>query len=83
MTDGKQTETPDSKSLDQASRPLKQAGVRIITVGIGKYANRKELRLMTDNDDDVLMLQSFNDLTTKLGTLKMKSCEGKYFLFYF
>lgn len=77
LTDGKQTKTPDSIPLNQAVKPLQRDGVHLIAVGIGKSASRDELRLLTDNDQDVMLVSSFQDLQGKLETLKAKSCDGK------
>jgi hypothetical protein len=78
LTDGEQTKTPDAIGLDEAASPLKREGVFMISVGIGKYANRKELRLMTDSDDDVIMATSFDDLQKRVVTFEKKACEGRF-----
>lgn len=49
----------------------------MISVGIGKYANRKELRLMAESDNDVIMAISFDDLQKKVVSFEKKACEGK------
>ena len=53
MTDGEQTKDPeDTKSVNEilaeAVQPLKDKGVRVITLGIGKKSQQRKL---TDHSD--------------------------------
>jgi hypothetical protein len=48
----------------------------MIAVGIGKDAERKELRLMTNQDDDVVMTESFDALLKKVKGFADTACEG-------
>lgn len=57
-------------------KPIQRDGVHVVAVGIGKSADRNELSLLTENDEDVVMVSTFQDLQAKLQTLKTKSCEG-------
>ena len=70
LTDGKQSEDHDTKSLLSTSEPLRRAGVRVIAVAIGTQASKGRLRLMTDSMDDVKeedeALEYFQQLSDKL-----------------
>ena len=70
LTDGKQSEDRDTKSLLSTSEPLRRAGVRVIAVAIGTQASKGRLRLMTDSMDDVKeedeALEYFQQLSDKL-----------------
>ena len=75
ITDGVQTQEADTKDLREASAPLRDAGVKILAIGIGAKANRSQLRLMVEKDEDVLMTKSFDDLILKLNSLIKKTCS--------
>lgn len=49
----------------------------MIAVGIGMDAERKELRLMTNQDEDVVMTESFDALLKRVKRFAEKACEGK------
>ena len=79
LTDGEQTDEQGAKDLKDASEPLRSAGVRILAVGIGKV-NYKELRLMTENDEDAIKIDNFNQLKLKMSSIANQLCKlaGKY-----
>lgn len=52
LSDGVQSR--GARGLRDSSRPLRQANVRILAVGIGTGMTKNRLRLMTENDDDVV-----------------------------
>ena len=52
LSDGVQSR--GAKSLRESSRPLRQANVRVLAVGIGTGMAKNRLRLMTGSDDDVV-----------------------------
>ncbi|XP_078360439.1 matrilin-1-like isoform X4 [Oculina patagonica] len=52
LTDGVQSS--GARGLKQTSKPLRDAGVRVLAVGIGTGENKRRLRLMTDRDEDVV-----------------------------
>ena len=70
LTDGKQSEDHDTKSLLSTSEPLRRAGVRVLAVAVGTQASKGRLRLMTDSMDDVKedyeALEYFQQLSDKL-----------------
>jgi len=52
LTDGVQS--AGAQGLRPSSKPLRDAGVRVIAVGIGVGKRKNRLRLMTDRDEDVV-----------------------------
>ena len=76
LTDGAQTITPDMVSLNVAVTPLRRAGVKVITVGIGSSVSYGELTTLADTNQDVFLVQSFNQLMTAVELVKDKVCEG-------
>ncbi|XP_078360599.1 uncharacterized protein LOC144644910 [Oculina patagonica] len=52
LTDGVQSS--GARGLKQTSKPLRDAGVRVLAVGIGTGMDKRRLRLMTDRDEDVV-----------------------------
>ena len=52
LTDGVQS--AGAQGLRPSSKPLRDAGVRVIAVGIGVGKRERSLRLMTDRDEDVV-----------------------------
>ena len=52
LTDGAQSNK--TQGLRRSSKPLRDAGVRVIVVGIGVPKEDSDLRLMTDRNEDVV-----------------------------
>ena len=52
LTDGVQS--TGAQGLRRSSKPLRDAGVRVIAVAIGVGKRERRLRLMTDRDEDVV-----------------------------
>lgn len=75
ITDGVQTQEADTKDLREASAPLRDAGVKILAIGIGSSTDPAELRLMVEKDEDVLLAKSFDHLILKLNSLIKKTCN--------
>lgn len=78
LTDGKQTQSQNAGviGLREASDPLRMQAVQIIAVGVAE-AERAELRLMTDSEEDVLMSKNFDELNQKLQKLVQAVCGKK------
>lgn len=81
MTDGGQTVKENAvKSVDQiltdASQPLKDKQVHIISLGIGKRVNKLSLKTIATGDN-VYSAKSFNDLRPLVKQLRKGSCIGK------
>ena len=81
MTDGVQTVEKNSGKSDieiltEASKPLKEKGVRIISLGIGKRVNRKSLEAISSGRD-VYSSRTFSALKTLVKKLKKGTCHGE------
>lgn len=81
MTDGVQTVEKNSRKSDieiltEASKPLKEKGVRIISLGIGKRVNRKSLEAISSGRD-VYSSRTFSELKTLVKKLKKGTCHGE------
>ena len=75
ITDGQQTQTADTKDLKEVSEPLRKAGVRVLALGVGSGVDAKELRLIVERDEDVLLAKSFSDLIDRVGGLIKSTCN--------
>ena len=60
---------PDFVPVSNASQPLKQRGVRIFTVGIGKSVSIQELVEITERSNDVFFAESFYTLLNTVDNL--------------
>ncbi len=70
---------PDIVPLSNASEPLKQKGVRIFAVGVGKYVDLQELLEITERKNDVIIEYSFFTLLDIVDNLvnRVLSAIGK------
>ena len=75
ITDGVQTQDPDTISLDEAVKPLQRAGVLIIAVGIGGHVDPRELRQMVLHSSDVYTVTDFDDLLKKAYKIAQRVCN--------
>lgn len=80
MTDGEQTVEKNSTKSDieiltEASKPLKDKGVRIISLGIGRGANKKSLEAISSGSD-VYSSESFSKLRLLVRKLKKGTCQA-------
>ena len=78
MTDGEQTVEKNAQRtvreiLEAAAQPLKDKGVNIISLGIGRKVNRKSLEAISTGNN-VFMATSFNDLRTLVRDLRKGTC---------
>ena len=76
LTNGKQTIAADSLSLEDAARPLHEANVRILAVGMGQNVDEKELSSVVLKDEDVFLAPSFDDLVSLSGSVSKITCEA-------
>lgn len=74
LTDGRQTPAPDSISMERAVKPLKDKRVARIALAIGDQINPSELRRVVDGDDDVVRVDSFDDLFSSMYMVSEKLC---------
>ena len=75
ITGGSQTPAADAKDLREASEPLRKAGVRVLAVGIGRGVDRDELRLVTETDNNIVVVPTFRYLPLKIGNLTSRACK--------
>ena len=76
LTDGEQTPSPDAIPLDRAARFLKNEGVRLITIGIGKNVKEAELKSIASSEKDVMLADTFDGLLEEVEPLTKSACEG-------
>ena len=85
MTDGHQSSASDSKTLKEASEPLRKIGVHVIAVGIGREVDEVELRSLVRSERDVMLakdFKDFNDLEFKVMDHLETACSSKSYLSY-
>ena len=74
LTDGVQS--TGAQGLRSSSKPLREAGVRVIAVGIGVGKRERRLRLMTDRDEDVMDTKNIQGhLKEILSDLSQNGCS--------
>lgn len=76
LTDGEQTPASNAIPLERASGWLKNAGVRLIAIGIGKNVKEEELKTIASSDKDVIITDSFDGLLKEVDPLTKAACEG-------
>lgn len=81
FTDGHQTRTFDSIPLRYAVEPLRRKRVNVFAVGIGSDARYDELRSLTNSDQNVLLVKTFQGLGGLAQELSDKMCRGMLFEF--
>lgn len=79
ITDGEQSKKDDSKLsvnqiLAQAAQPLKDKGVRVIALGIGKKVNMENLETIASDKRLVFKASSFHSLLRIVTSLKKGTC---------
>lgn len=76
LTDGIQTVTNDSKTLDVAVRPLLEKNVTMFAVGVGKAIDLKELLLLVGgNEDNLFRAENFDKLAQDSIKLASQTCK--------
>ena len=77
LTNGEQTRVENGPSLEEVSDRLKKkAGVRIISIGIGKRVNKNQLTVIASSEKDVVIAESFDGLVSKVEPLFQSACKG-------
>ena len=81
MTDGKQTLDDEtaltSDVLLAAVQPLKDKGVRVISLGIGPRTNLLDLLTLASTDNDVYLAADFLELKGLVTELTVNKCPGR------
>ena len=75
ITDGRQSIDPGYTPLGLAVKPLQAQRVKILAVGIGKSIDKKELTSLTGNADDVLTVETFEEIDRLQRQLVSKTCQ--------
>jgi len=76
LTDGHQSRTFDSIPLRYAVEPLRRKRVNVFAVGIGSDVRYDELRSVTNSDQNVLLVKTFQGLGGIAEELSEKMCQG-------
>ena len=76
ITDGINTEEPDSVALDTAVAPLKRAGVTVFVVCIGSEKGRDEMYLLTEQNRNLYFVRTYNELSLQLRKVSKDICES-------
>lgn len=78
LTDGNQTKTGKYTPLDIASQPLKNKGVRIVTVGVGDI-DAEQMKVLSPDSRDRFNPKTFADLLPLVETMFSSGlCTGKW-----
>ena len=80
ITDGEQTKTKAFTELTVASQGVKNKGVAVLAVGVGKGANEAELREIASNQEKVFVSASFKELQSLAAEIRKSLCEGQCLL---
>ena len=78
ITDGKQTTSKPYTKLSVASQGLKNAGIAVYAVGVGKGADAAELREIASSQEKVFISASFKELQTLAVDIRKRLCQGQY-----
>ena len=79
VTDGVQTtngKIGPHIPLANASQPLKDKGVEIWAISVGKLANNTDLEVLTSDPEKVILVEEFEDLTHISDEVQNAACEG-------
>ena len=79
LTDGAQTRNGKKgpyTPLAEASQPLKDKGVDVWAIAVGKRANISELQVIASDPKKVFIVSSFKQLKSIIEELQKKACEG-------
>ena len=57
---------------------MKNAGVDVYAIGVGKGADAAELREIASGQENVFISASFKELQTLAVQIRKKLCEGQY-----
>ena len=79
ITDGEQTKNGKKgpyTPLKDASQPLKDKGIELWAIGIGKGFDAAELEAITSDQNKVLVVTSFDKLNDIIEDVQKVSCAG-------
>ena len=78
ITDGKQTTTKAYTELSVASQGVKNKGVVVYAVGVGKGADAAELREIASSQENVYISESFKELQGLAVNIRRRLCDCKF-----
>lgn len=78
ITDGKQTTRKPYTELSVASQGVKNKGVAVYAVGVGKGADAAELKEIASSQENVYISQSFKELQSLAGIIRTRLCNCKF-----
>lgn len=74
MTDGR---SESRRRVAKEAKLLKQRGVHVLAVGVGRSTNQKELETIATSKSDVIGVSSFRELMIRMNEIKDKLCDSK------
>lgn len=80
ITDGKQTTTQAYTKLSEASRGMKNKGVIVYAVGVGRGVNTTELEEFASGSKYVYTSASFRDLQNIAPEIRKRLCGGNLWI---
>lgn len=78
ITDGKQTTTKAYTELSVASQGVKNKGIAVYAVGVGKGADAAELREIASSQENVYISESFKELQRLAVEIRRRLCDCKF-----
>lgn len=87
LTDGKQTRndfmTPDYIPIEDTVQLLRNKSARMFAVGIGDSVDLTEMRIVTQQEQDIFLASEFNDLVAKADSIAKTTCAvARKYVFY-
>ena len=80
ITDGKQTTTKAYTELSVASQGVKNKGVAVYAIGVGKGADEKELQEIASSQGNVFISASFKELKPLAVEIRKRLCDCKFII---
>ena len=82
ITDGKQTKTGSYTPLGLAAKPLRNMGVQMVAIGVGKrnVVDARELLEIAGQDNYVYVIESFEELQNpgQAKIFRQRVCQGEH-----
>lgn len=82
ITDGKQTKTGSYTPLGLAAKPLRNMGVQMVAIGVGKRnaVDARELLEIAGQDNYVYVIESFEELQNpgQAKIFRQRVCQGEH-----
>lgn len=78
FTDGKQTTSQPYTELSEASQGIKNKGIEVYAVGIGKGVNVSELQNIASSKENVLLSTSFKEVINFTVPIRRTICAREF-----